>query len=714
MKNTTPNESTPSIKRPGVAARALGHVLTPAVLMGAMMLTTAAHASRDPWSSAALSDYAWSTARGDFNADGREDVVFGYPRYNGGGGLVAIHFGTGNPRHEVAPHSGSSEPVFEDELESRYLLLDGDEAVFLFSGVARSPGQHLGTSVSVGDFDKDGYDDLAFGIPGATVNGIAGAGAVVIIEGEHLGDATTAPTTGAARRITQSTTGVTGSSAESYDYFGDVLAAGDLNCDGYDDLAVGVPREDWNSVTDAGMVHVLYGSAAQLLGGPSSSFLYQGGGPLSETTESYDRFGSSLAIGHFTPANYAGFRACNSLAIGVPDEDVVSGGVTRIDAGVVHLLEAVSYDGGGVFGGFQPITNGVEVLIDQNYTNVSSAPEAYDRFGASVGRVAGSQLDSLWIGVPGEGWGSCAEGIVHTLTYNGGEVLTCSSVRPDVLEAEAGHVVQKFDSYGGWLQYVPRGLDPATAQVFVIAHGTNRYTSTATADWPGGLANTHRYMNYDGFVAAADMLGFVLVMPQFEDWSFGNDYNYADNAGGYRALLGRDINADEWVERIVGRYAAAGLGDGRFHLFGHSAGGQFALRYLTQHPEKLLEVILESPGQMVNGKSGATWPQGLGALSLPNSSWGSLSYSPSASAMQTAVTTLGALMVVGEQDNSSNLNVFNTWTSTFPDSWGPDAIGHCMVTGTKHDSTALHRTALRTMWPILNLHSVFENAPSCM
>lgn len=691
--------------------------LPSAALVGAVLLAPAlAHAEIDPWASQYPMDYAQSVAHGDFDGDGNDDAVFGYPLYGGGDGLVGIHFGDGSPRTEVASHSGNSESVFEDELEARYLLLDGDEGVFLFSGVAKTPGQRLGTSVAVGDFDGDGHDDLAFGIPHATVGGDTNAGAVVVIDGEDLGDESTPPDFGAAWRITQDTTGVTGSSAEAYDYFGDVLAAGDVNCDGYDDLVVGVPRENIGSTIDAGMVNVLYGSASGLLGGEPSSYLYQGVGPLSETVEAYDRFGSSLGIGLYTPANYIGIRGCNSLAIGVPDEDVLYGGATRANSGVVHLVKAPSYSGGGYFGGFEPITNGTEVLLDQAYGGVSSAPEANDRFGAALGRVSGAGgLDDLWIGVPGEGWGGCPEGITHTLAYGGGEVRTCSSVRPDLGEAEAGHVVQKFDDYGGWLQYIPAGLDPSTAEIFVVSPGTNRYTSDETADWPGGLANTHRYMSYAGFVAAADVMGFVLIMPQFEDWSFGNDYDPSDDAGGFRALLGANIDADEWVETIVDRYAEAGVGDGRFHLFGHSAGGQFALRYFTQHPERLLEVILETPGQMVDGSSGATWPSGLSDLSLPGSSWGPLSYSPSAAAMEEAVTTVGALMVVGEDEiGTSNGNVFQTWTSTFPEEWGFDLIDHCMVPDAGHGSLGLYKTGLREVWPLLNLHNDFAGTPWCM
>ncbi|MEM7156530.1 MAG: hypothetical protein AAF799_27030 [Myxococcota bacterium] len=683
----------------------------------ALLVPTIAQAEIDPWASQYPTDYARTVAHGDFDDDNNPDSVFGYPMYSDADGLVGIHFGTGSPRTEVAAAWSNSESGFEDDLEDRYMLLDGDEGVFLFSGVNQVPGQHFGTSVAVGDFDGNGHDDLAFGIPHATVGGDTNAGAVVVINGEDLGDGSTPPNFGAASRFTQDTAGVTGSVAEPYDYFGDVIAAGDVNCDGYDDLVVGVPRENIGSTVDAGMVNVLYGSASGLLQGPSSSYLYQGTGPLDESPEAYDRFGSSLGIGRYTTANYLGIRGCNSLAIGVPDEDVDYNGSTRWNSGVVHLVRAPSYGGGGgVFTGFEPITSGVEVLLDQTYGGVSSAPESHDRFGGALGRVSGAGgLDDLWIGVPGEGWGGCPEGITHTLAYDGGEVRTCSSVRPDLGEVEAGHVVQKFDDYGGWLQYIPAGLDPSTAEVFVVVPGTNRFTSDETDDWGGGLANTHLYMSYTGFVAAADELGFVLIMPQFEDWSFGNDFDPSDDAGGFRALLGANINADEWVETIVDRYAEAGVGDGRFHLFGHSAGGQFALRYFTQHPDRLMEVILETPGQMVHGTSGADWPNGLSDLSLPNSSWGPLSYSPSTDAMETAVTSVGALMVVGETEiGTSNGNVFQNWTTTFPNSWGRDQIDHCMVPGVGHGSIGLYKSGLLETWPDLSNHSAFDGTAACM
>ena len=43
--------------------------------------------------------------------------------------------------------------------------------------------EEFGRSISVGDFNNDGFDDMAVGIPGKDISGIADAGAVSVIYG---------------------------------------------------------------------------------------------------------------------------------------------------------------------------------------------------------------------------------------------------------------------------------------------------------------------------------------------------------------------------------------------------------------------------------------------------------------------------------------------------------------------------------------------------
>src|SRR5690606_19867730 len=116
-------------------------------------------------------------------------------------------------------------------------------------------------------------------------------------------------------------------------------------------------------------------------------------------------------------------------------------------------------------------------------------------------------------------------------------------------------------------------------------HGTNVVDWAADAQegetFTAGRGNANYYLNYDGWIAAADELNLIVIIPEFEEWNFGNTA-VAGSAGGYRGLYGEEIGANRWVELIADRYAEVGLGDGKFYMIGQSAGAQFVNRY-TMH-----------------------------------------------------------------------------------------------------------------------------------
>ncbi|MFD8818438.1 FG-GAP-like repeat-containing protein [Streptomyces sp. NPDC059627] len=116
-----------------------------------------------------------------------------------------------------------------------------------------------------GDFNGDGYRDLAIAAPVAKVSGKSGAGYVAVVYGTKNGLDTT-------RRqiISQATTGVPGNPA-SGDYFGDRLTTGDLDGDGYTDLVVGVHSERIGTTDSYGNVTVLWGGASGLKGASNLS-----------------------------------------------------------------------------------------------------------------------------------------------------------------------------------------------------------------------------------------------------------------------------------------------------------------------------------------------------------------------------------------------------------------------------------------------------------
>jgi hypothetical protein len=104
----------------------------------------------------------------------------------------------------------------------------------------------------------DGVDALAIGVPDEDVGSVVDAGAVNVLYGraQGLSDLNN-------QVWDQDKLGVLDVSEEG-DHFGCALAAGDLNGDGFIDLAIGAPEEDVGAVENAGAVNVLYGTALQL------------------------------------------------------------------------------------------------------------------------------------------------------------------------------------------------------------------------------------------------------------------------------------------------------------------------------------------------------------------------------------------------------------------------------------------------------------------
>jgi hypothetical protein len=149
-------------------------------------------------------------------------------------------------------------------------------------------GDRFGYSLAAGDFNNDGFDDLAIGVPQESIGTVGGAGAVHVLYGSSSGLQTLSP---ADQFWHQGKPGVD-DVEETDDFFGTSLAAGDFNNDGRDDLAIGVVLEN-SPADDAGAVHVLYGSNAGLqTSSPADQFWTQDSPGVEDTAEEGDRFGS--------------------------------------------------------------------------------------------------------------------------------------------------------------------------------------------------------------------------------------------------------------------------------------------------------------------------------------------------------------------------------------------------------------------------------------
>ncbi|MFN3218216.1 MAG: peptidoglycan DD-metalloendopeptidase family protein [Acidimicrobiales bacterium] len=237
-------------------------------------------------------------AAGDFDCDGIDDLAIGIPGANVGsaidaGAVAVVHGST----------AGFVRPTILWQENGLAGILEG--------------GDHVGAALAVGDFDADGCDDLAVGAPGEGLTQGAAAGAVSIAYGSPAGLADSIV-------IYRGEGGLRGKAAAG-DFLGAALAAGDFDCDGDDDLAVGAPGVTVRRQNDAGWVGVVRGSSAGLRGAMAS--LVQGRG-LPGSAEAGDLVGSSLAAGDFDG------DGCADLAIGAPGEDIGR----HIDAGEVTLV----------------------------------------------------------------------------------------------------------------------------------------------------------------------------------------------------------------------------------------------------------------------------------------------------------------------------------------------------------------------------------------
>jgi hypothetical protein len=209
-------------------------------------------------------------ASDDFNVDGIADLAIGVPFEEHGGfisaGLVHVLYGSNQgltgTGDQVLSQKGNDT---EDDLENF---------------------DRFGSSLADGDFDSDGVDDLAIGVPGEDVDGRDRAGGVHIFRGSIAG-----MTSDGDQFWTLPSSGL--GVAKADDEFGFAVGDGDFDQDGYKDLVVGIPFRKIGITDETGAMAVLYGSFNGLEAAGAQLWT-QNSRSVQDTCEIFEHFGSSF------------------------------------------------------------------------------------------------------------------------------------------------------------------------------------------------------------------------------------------------------------------------------------------------------------------------------------------------------------------------------------------------------------------------------------
>ncbi len=160
------------------------------------------------------------------------------------------------------------------------------------------------------------------------------------------------------------------------------------------------------------------------------------------------------------------------------------------------------------------------------------------------------------------------------------------------------------------IYYIPKYFDPNSAEYLFGIHGAGPWHR------PGAMNRIHQFRNI------ADIENLVVIAPAFDrilNWPLGKEglkekgivkdtylcdfINLVNKRNEHRTDL-KLIETFEFFNKHLMKRE-------KFHLYGHSGGGQFVSRFIIFYPELLNKVGISSPGSFVFPRRDINYPYGL-------------------------------------------------------------------------------------------------------
>jgi hypothetical protein len=435
-----------------------------------------------------------SVATGDINNDGIDDVIVGAnaakPGGRSGAGSIYVLYGDNYP----------SSMILDLNSQPANLTIHGNEF-----------GDSAGMDVASGDFNNDGFDDIIIGASGADPAGGNNAGEAYVIYGLDYASGTVIDLNSSSANLT-----IYGNNED--DNLGRVLAAGDINNDGFDDVICGVYWADSTGGTRAGAVCVIYGAD------------YASGTELDLNSTS-----ANLTIFGDDASDYLGYSVSSGDINSDGFSDVIAGAYGTAppggnDAGTTYVIYGADYASG--------------TLIDLNLTSANltiHGDDMSDLSGISVssGDMNDDGITDVIIGAsaadPPGGTLAGETYVVYGSDYLSGTVI-------DLDKGPANITIMGDNGTDKFGRAIASGDVNADGYYDLIIGG---YTAVA----PGGIDAGKTFV----FFGKSDFTPTIDLALDSADITI-----YGDNSGDYSgyAVSSADVNYDGFDDIIIGAYGA--------------------------------------------------------------------------------------------------------------------------------------------------------------